>query len=54
MAILKPYSYVLMNDEYMPLEELYLVDDDNILISEKLMEGLEDDLEKFWEQIAKE
>lgn len=54
VAILKPYSYVLMNDEYMPLEELYLVDDDNILISEKLMEGLEDDLEKFWEQIAKE
>ena len=44
VAILKPYSYVLMDDDYETIDELYLVDDDTILISGKLMEGLDDDL----------
>ena len=54
VAILKPYSYVLMDEEYETIDELYLVDDDNILISGKLMEGLNDDLDQFWEHLAKE
>ncbi len=54
VAILKPYSYVLMDDEYETIDELYLVDDDTILISGKLMEGLDNDLETFWEQLSKE
>ena len=31
---------------------LYLVDDETILISEKLMKGLSKDLDDFWEGIA--
>ena len=54
VAILKPYSYVLMDDDYETIDELYLVDDDTILISGKLMEGLDDDLETFWEKLSKE
>ena len=54
VAILKPYSYVLMDDDYETIDELYLVDDDTILISGKLMEGLDDDLETFWDKLSKE
>lgn len=54
VAILKPYSYVLMDDDHEIVDDLYLVDDDNILISGKLMEGLNDDLDQFWEELAKE
>lgn len=54
VAILKPYSYVLMDDDHEIIDDLYLVDDDNILISGKLMEGLNDDLDQFWEKLAKE
>lgn len=54
VAILKPYSYVLMDDDHEIVDDLYLVDDDNILISGKLMEGLNDDLDQFWEKLAKE
>lgn len=54
VAILKPYSYVLMDDDHEIVDDLYLVDDDNILISGKLMEGLNDDLDQFWDKLAKE
>lgn len=54
VAILKPYSYVLMDDDHEIIDDLYLVDDDNILISGKLMEGLNDDLDQFWDKLAKE
>ena len=43
-----------MDDDYETIDELYLVDDDTILISGKLMEGLDDDLETFWEKLSKE
>lgn len=54
VAILKPYSYVLMDEEGDTVTDLYLVDDENILISGKLMEHLNDDLDQFWEKLAKE
>lgn len=54
VAILKPYSYVLMDEDNETIAELYLVDDDTIVISGDLMEGLSDDLDKFWEELSKE
>lgn len=54
VAILKPYSYVLSNDEDELLGDLYLVDDDRIILSGDLMEGLDDDLNHFWEEVARE
>ena len=35
------------------IAELYLVDDDTIVLSDELMKGLDKDLEAFWEELAK-
>lgn len=46
--ILKPYSFVLTGEEHETIAELYLVDDDTILLSGELMKGLSEDLDDFW------
>ena len=41
-------------EDHETLADIYLVDDENIVISGELMEGLNEDLENFWEDLAKE
>lgn len=48
VAILKPYSYVLMDEEGETIADLYLVDDDTAFIDGDLMQGLSEDLDQFW------
>lgn len=52
VAVLKPYSYVLVGEDHETISDLYLVDDDTIMLSGDLMEGLDDDLNSFWEELA--
>ncbi len=54
MGILKPFSYVLENDEREHVAELYIADDDTIIINGNLMDGLDSDLDKFLEQLMKD
>ncbi len=55
MGILKPFSYVLENDEREILAELYLADDDDtVIISGELMEGLDQDLDNFLEKLMED
>ncbi|MBO4658410.1 MAG: hypothetical protein J5637_02185 [Prevotella sp.] len=54
MGILKPFSFVLENDESESIAELYIADDDTIIISGELMDGLDKDLDKFFEDLMKE
>ena len=54
MAILKPYSYVLIGEDHETIAELHLVDDDTILISGDLMKGLGNDLDNFWNKLSAE
>lgn len=54
LSILKPYSFVLENDDKEPVAELYVVDDDTIIIDEELMAGLDKDLNEFFENLLKE
>ena len=53
MSILKPFSFVLENDDKESVEELYLVDDETIIIDPDLMEGLGEDLDAFLEKLLK-
>lgn len=53
MCILKPYSFVLENDEREHVSELYLVDSDIKIIGGDLMKGLDDDLDKFLADLMK-
>lgn len=52
VAILKPYSYVLIGEDKETIADLMLVDDDTIVLSGDLMQGLGEDLDKFWEDLA--
>ncbi|MCD8283094.1 MAG: hypothetical protein LUC22_07570 [Prevotella sp.] len=54
MGIVKPFSITLEDDENETTTELYLADDDTVIIGESLMEGLGDDLDKFLEQLMKD
>lgn len=54
LGILKPYSFVLENDEKEGIAELYLADDYTIIIGKDLMEGLDTDLDSFFDSLMKE
>ena len=51
MSILKPYSFVLEDEDHENLEELYVVDDDTVIIDEELMKGLDEDLTDFMNKL---
>lgn len=53
MSILKPYSFVLEEDDKEHIAELYLVDDDIAIIGGDLMEGLDKDLDDFFDELMK-
>ena len=54
MSILKPFSFVLEDDDRENLAELYVVDDDIVIIDEELMAGLDKDLDSFLSHLLKE
>jgi hypothetical protein len=54
MSILKPYSFVLEDEDHESLEELYVVDDDTVIIDEELMKGLDKDLTDFMNKLFEE
>lgn len=54
VAVLKAYSYVLIGEDKETIADLYLVDDDTIVISGELMKGLSEDLDHFWEELSNE
>ena len=47
LSILKPYSLVLMDDDKENVTDLYLVDDDTVILDEELMKGLDKELDDF-------
>lgn len=53
LGILKPYSFVLEDDDKENLGELYLADDDTIIVGGDLMESLDNDLDAFLEELLK-
>lgn len=54
LGILKPYSFVLEDDDKENLGELYLADDDTINVGGDLMENLDSDLDSFLDDLLKE
>lgn len=54
MGILKPYSFVLEDEDKESIGELYVVDDDTVIIDTNLMSGLDEDLNVFFEKLLKE
>ena len=54
LGILKPYSFVLESDERMPIAELYLADDNTVIIDGDLMPGLDKDFDDFLSKLMQE
>ena len=54
MSILKPFSLVLEDDDKETIAELYVVDDDMVIIDEELMVGLDKDLDDFFAKLISE
>ena len=51
MSILKPFSFVLEDDDKESVAELYVVDDDVVIIDPDLMQGLDKDLDDFLDKL---
>jgi len=53
LSILKPYSFVLEDDDKETLQELYVVDDDVAIIAPLSMDSLDSDLDEFLDNLLK-
>ena len=53
LGILKPYSFVLENDDKENVAELYFADDNTVIIGGDIMQGLYEELEKFLDDLIK-
>ena len=53
LGIMKPYSFVLENDDREAVAELYVADDDTIILGGDLMGGLDQDLDSFFDSLMK-
>ena len=53
LSILKPYSFVLEDDDCDTIQELYVVDDDIAIIDPLTMDSLESDLDEFLDNLLK-
>ena len=54
LGIMKPFSIVLENDEGDTIAELFMADDDTVIIGGDLMDGLDKDLDSFLDEILDE
>ena len=54
LAIWKPFSFVLVDDDRETVAELMLFDEDNTLLSQSLMQGLDEELDKFLKDLLSE
>ena len=52
LSLLKPYSFVLVDEEKETVTELTLVDDDDtLLLSDELLKGLDEELDSFLKEL---
>ena len=51
VTVLKPYSFVLVDDEKETLAELLLMDDDTLLVNDELLKGLDEELDEFLKKL---
>lgn len=54
MSILHPFSFVMMGEDGETMQDIYIVDDDAIILDTELLKGLDKELDAFLEQLMKE
>lgn len=54
VALFKPYSFVLVDENCETVAELLLVDDDTMLVDDELLKGLDQELDEFLKELLKD
>ena len=54
MSVMHPFSFVLVDEDGETLRDLYLVDDDTIILNKTLLEGLDEELDQFLRELLKQ
>ena len=54
LPLLKPYSFVLVDEDRETVAELLLVDDDALLLDHELLKGLDNELDDFLKKLLEE
>lgn len=54
LKIMKPYYFVLVDENKETLKDIDLIDDDKIMLGEGLLEGLDKELDEFLENLLKD
>ena len=54
VSILRPYSFVLVDEDKETVNDLYLVDDDTMIVDGELLKGLDEDLDDFLKKLLAE
>jgi hypothetical protein len=55
MSILQPFSFVLIDEDHETLQDLVIIDkEETVVLDHQLLEGFEEDLDKFFENLMKE
>ncbi len=54
LAVWMPYSFVLVDGERETIADLLLVDNDTLLVTDSLLQGLDEDLNSFLEKLMAE
>lgn len=47
LTLMKPYSFVLVDEDKETVAELLLMDDDTLLLNDELLKGLDEELDAF-------
>lgn len=54
MSILRPFSFVLEDDDHEHIAELYVADGDTVIVGGELLPDLDKDLDSFFSDLLKE
>jgi len=54
LNIFRPFSFVLLDADREPAEDLLVVDSDSIMVNEQLLENLDSDLDSFLQDLLSE
>lgn len=54
LPLMKPYSFVLMDEDYETVTDLFLMDDDTLMVNGELLPGLDKELDEFLKQLLKD
>lgn len=54
LPVLKPFSFVLVDEDGETVCDLYLVDDDTLILDKDLLKGLDEELDAFLKDLLKD